>query len=64
MCEKREVLCFNNSYRSDIRWDDDSDRRFFTGTDDKKYGDDYHFNDGGLEYISYLYEDFIVQYLK
>lgn len=64
LCEKWNVACFNNAYRSDIKWDNDSDRRFFTGTTEQKYGDDYHLNDVGLEYISYLYEDFIVQQLK
>lgn len=60
LCDKWDVPCFNNSYRLDIEWNNDNDRRFFTGTSELKYGDDYHFNNVGLEYISYFYEDFIV----
>lgn len=59
LCDKWDVPCFNNSYRLDIEWNNDNDRRFFTGTPELKYGDDYHFNNVGLEYISYFYEDFI-----
>lgn len=64
LCDKWDVPCFNNSYRSDIEWNNDNDRRFFTGTPELKYGDDYHLNNVGLEYISYLYESFIVEQVK
>lgn len=60
MCEKRGIPCFNNSYRTDIVWNEDPSRRYFTGTPVLMYGDNYHLNDVGLEYVSYLYEDFIV----
>lgn len=61
LCEKWNVPCFNNSYQSDIEWNNDADRRFFSGTPEMRYGDDYHLNDVGLEYMSYLYENFISQ---
>ncbi|MBS5130102.1 MAG: SGNH/GDSL hydrolase family protein [Lachnospiraceae bacterium] len=63
MCEKWGIPCFNNSYRTDIVWNEDSSRRYFTGTPVLRYGDDYHLNDVGLEYVSFLYEDFIVSEL-
>lgn len=64
LCEKWDVPCFNNIYRTGIQWNNDSDRRFFSGTCDLTYGDDYHLNNVGLEYVSYLYEDFIAQNIK
>ena len=60
MCKKWKIPCFNNADQTTIVWNDDSSRRYFTGTPQMKYGDDYHLNDVGLEYVSFLYEKFII----
>lgn len=59
-CNEYGIPCWNNAIQGQIAWNNDAQRKAFTGTESSEYGDDYHLNGDGLEFASYLYEQFMI----
>ena len=59
-CNEYGIPCWNNAIQGQIQWNNDAQRRAFTGTDALEFGDDYHLNDNGLNFVADLYEQFMM----
>lgn len=59
-CNENGIPCWNNALQGQVAWNNDEQRKALSGDGTNEYGDDYHLNNDGLEFVSYLYEQFVI----